>query len=556
MDLTAPVRKLRPPLVLALDLSVPVTDEPAPSPLARLTTTRGPDLREVVEAITAAADDAHIRALVVRVDAPAASWAHAEELRAAVSAFRRAGKRAVASAQTFGEAGDGTLAYYVATSFDEIHLQPTGEVGITGPAVEVPFVAGLLDKLDVTAQVDHRHEYKSASNLLTEREFTEPHREAADRIIASQHEQLVDAIALGRGLTGEEAAAVVDRGPRHAEEALRSGLVDRLTYRDETVADVKERAGDGARLVTLKAYRTVLRRRQLLAGMPPRRPTRVALIHGHGAIHVGVSRRSPMGARMGSDTVVQGFQQAITDKRVRAILFRVDSPGGSGVASDAVRRAVERAREAGKPVIVSMGSVAGSGGYWVSMDADRIIASPGTLTGSIGVVVGKLVTRGLKERLGITTDEAHRGGFALMFSTNREFTSQQWDRVQSLLDRFYDEFVGKVAQARGMSREQVHEVARGRVWTGADAAANGLVDELGGYTEAWAAVRRRLELDSRAPLTVRSLPRQSPLERLGLRQPEFEEARALIAAAGRELRAAGLRADGLAVMPDWTARLR
>lgn len=545
-------RPLRPPVVLALDLSAPVTDEPQPNPLARALSPRGPDLREVVEAVDAAADDARVRALVVRVDHPAQTWAHAEELRGAVTAFRRTGKRAVAHAQSFGEAGDGTLAYYVAVAFDEICLQPTGDVGILGPAAEVPFVADLLDKLDVTAQVDRRHEYKSAADLVTQREFTDAHREAVERIVASQHEQLLDAIAAGRGLTGEEAAAVVHRGPQDAAEALAGGLVDRLAYRDQAVTAVKEQAGADAKLLTVKAYRAVLRQRRLR----PRRRTRVALIRGSGEITVGQSRRSPAGAKMGADTVVRGFTEATRDQRVRAIVFRVDSPGGSAVASDAVWRAVERAREAGKPVIVSMGSVAGSGGYWVSMGADRILASPGTLTGSIGVVVAKFVSRDLKERLGITTDEAHRGAFALMYSPNHEFTDAQWARVRSFLDRVYDEFVDKVARGRGLSREQVHEVARGRVWTGADAAGRMLVDELGGYREAWAAARRALDLAPDAALAVRSLPRQAALERLGLRRPDFADAYALAAAAAGTLRAIRPHGDGHAAMPGWVTRLR
>lgn len=545
-------RPLRPPFVLALDLSAPVADGPEAGPLARAVSPYGPDLREVVEAVDAAADDARVHTLVARVDHPAQTWAHADELRGAVAAFRRTGKRTVAHAQSFGEAGDGTLAYYVAVAFGEIHLQPSGDVGIAGPGAEVPFVADLLDKLDVTAQVDRRHEYKSAANLVTERGFTAAHREAVERIVASQHEQLVAAIAAGRALTGEEAAAIVDRGPQHATDALASGLVDRLAYRDETVTAVKKRAHADATLMTLRAYRAVLRRRRMV----PRRRTRVALIRGHGQITGGQSRRSPTGTKMGADTVVRGFTEAIRDTRIRAIVFRVDSPGGSAVASDAVWRAVVRAREAGKPVIVSMGSVAGSGGYWVSMGADRILASPGTLTGSIGVVAGKLVVGNLKQRLGITTDEAHRGTFALMFSPNREFTAEQWAHVQSFLDGVYDEFVDKVARGRDLTRDQVHEVARGRVWTGADGAARGLVDELGGYREAWAALRRTVGLPPDAALTVRSLPRQSVLERLGLRRPDFAEARQLAAVAGDALRVVDPRGDDHAAMPDWVARLR
>jgi protease IV len=542
-------RPLRPPRVLALDLSRPVTDGPGGNPLARLSGPRRPGLRDVLEALETAATDARVRAVVARVDAPAESWAHAQELRGAVEAFRASGKAAIAHAQSFSEAGDALLAYLVASGFDEIHLQPTGEVGVTGVALVQPFVADLLDKVEVEAEFDHRHEYKAAKNLLTERAFTEAHRESHDRIVASLHEQLVDAVADGRRLPREHVAGLIDRAPLLAEEARAHGLVDRLAYRDETMEAVRERAGDHARLVPLAAYRAVVRRR----GWRPGRPT-VALVHGHGAIQVGRSRRTLLGAAMGSDTVVHGFQQAIRDDRVRAIVFRVESPGGSAVASDAVWRAVAVARRSGKPVVVSMGGVAGSGGYWVSMNADRIVAAGGTLTGSIGVVYGKFVLRGLRERLGITTDEVHRGVNALMHSSDQPFTEEQWAQVGSFLDRVYEQFVSRVAEGRGLDRDHVHEVARGRVWTGADALERGLVDELGGYREAFAAARRLARLAPGARLRVRVLPHQSLAERLGLGARSGDEARSALAGVGALVQAARGTGAGEALMPAWAER--
>lgn len=549
MALLGSGRPVRPPLVLAVDLSNPVVDEPATNPLARLRTARRPRLRELTETLVRAGDDARVRALVVRVDRPAETWAHAEEVREAVAAFRRSGKRAVAHAQSFGETGDATLAYYVATAFGEIHLQPTGEVGLTGLAAEVPFVADLLDKLDVEAEVAKRHEYKTAADRLTERQFSQAHRETVDRIVSSYHEQLVAGIAAGRDVDEERAAALVDGGPLRGPEAFDAGLVDRLAYRDETVADVKASVdGSRARLISLSAYRSARP-----SGLWPRRRTTVAVVHGQGPVHVGRSRRSVLRTTMGADTVVTGFQQALRDRRVRAILFRVDSPGGSAVASDAIWRAVVRAREAGKPVVVTMGSLAGSGGYWVSVGADRVVAAPGTLTGSIGVVSGKLVTRRLRQRLGITTDEVHRGSFALMRSHNHPFTEEHWDRLNAHLDHIYDEFVDKVASERGLPRERVDELARGRVWTGADAATHGLVDDCGGYETALAAARELVGLTPRAPLRLRELPRQSLPEKLGLRQPEPEDTRALVTAARRGLQAVGLLDTGPAAMPGWTS---
>jgi protease IV len=548
MRLLDPLRSLRTPRVLALDLSQPVTDTASDDLLARLRAQGRPSLRDVLDALEAAAADPRIEAVVAKVDAPAETWAHAQELHAAVTAFRASGKPAVAHAQSFSEAGNAVLAYLVATAFEEIHLQPTGDVGVTGVASVQPFVADLLAKLDVVPQLDHRHEYKSAKDLFTERGFTDAHREAADRIVASLHEQLVEAVATGRDVTREHAADLIDHAPHLAEDALANGLVDRLAYRDQTFAEAKRRAGEDAALVPLERYRSVVRRRQL---RHPRRPT-IALIHGHGPITVGRSRPGARGASMGADTVVAGFQQAINDPQVRAILFRVESPGGSAVASDAIWRAVARAREAGTPVVVSMGGVAGSGGYWVSMGADRIVASPGTITGSIGVVYGKLVARGLFDRVGITTDEVHRGDNALLMSTFRPFTEEQRAKNAAFLDRVYDAFVERVAAGRGLDRAHVHDVARGRVWTGADARERGLVDEMGGYREALAAARSLAGIAPDAAVKLAELPHRPLPERLGLRAAADPEARALLTGLGSLVRLLRPGSGAWVQMPAWT----
>jgi protease-4 len=255
------------------------------------------------------------------------------------------------------------------------------------------------------------------------------------------------------------------------------------------------------------------------------RPTAdgIALVHGNGQIRTGRSGRSPLGGggAMGSDTVSAALRAARRDEHVKAVVFRVDSPGGSYVASDTVWREVVLTRKV-KPVIVSMGDLAASGGYFVAVAADVIVAQPGTLTGSIGVFGGKPVLSDLLERLGINTEQVAEGANAGMFSTSRGFSPEQWARINSWLDRIYDDFVGKVAEGRNLTRDRAHELARGRVWTGADAQARGLVDELGGLEDALALARKRTGLPADAP--VRSYPRLNPLERL--RGPESSDDRA------------------------------
>jgi protease-4 len=433
--------------------------------------------------------------------------AQAQELQEAVRDLRDHGKLTVAWAETFGELGNGSAAYCLATSFEEVWLQPSGDVGFTGPATEVPFLREALDKAGVMLQVAQRHEYKNAANTFTEREFTAAHREAAERVVSSVAEQLVAMVAANRGLDPAAVRQLMDRAPLLAQEALDGGLVDHLGYRGDVYEAVRARAGADAVLRYVARYG-----RPRLAGLPARvaaAPTEtVALVHVTGPIHLGRSRHRPLGgASAGAETVTAALRSATRADDVRAVVLRVVSPGGSYVASDSIWREVAATRRAGKPVVVSMGDVAASGGYFVAMGADAIVAEPGTLTGSIGVFSGKPVVGGLADRLGIGHDAVAAGRHALMFSPLRAFTDEEWDRLNAWLDRIYDDFTAKVADGRGLSREQVHEVARGRVWTGADARERGLVDELGGLGTALALARERAGLAPSADLEARAYPR-------------------------------------------------
>lgn len=523
---------LRPPLVLALDLAEPPIDPGPTGPLERLRAGRAPVLRETLDTLEQAAEDAQVKTLVVRIDDPAHDWATAQELRDALHRFRASGKRVVAHADSLGERGDGTLAYAVAAACDEIHVQALAPIGLLGIAKQTPFLRRLLDKLDVVPQLEGRHEYKSARNLFTEEAYTDAHREADQAVVTSLSDQLVAAIAEDRGVSTEQATAWVDQGQWLAPAAKEAGLIDRCCYRDETVAALKRAAGPKAKVRTIAAYRQARRRRPRL----PRRGTRVAVIHAGGAIALGRSRQTGlMGPRLGADTLTRALRQALRDDKVEAVVLRVDSPGGSATASDAIAREVVRLQEAGKPVVVSMAGVAGSGGYWIAMDADRIVAQPGTITGSIGVVMGKLVDRKLRERLGVTYEAVTGSDNATMFSSLEPFSEAQRAANEATLDHFYDAFVDRAARARGLDRDELEGHARGRVWTGADAQARGLVDALGGYPQAYACVRQLLGLADDARLRTVTLPRTSVAERLSPQQPELTDAARSVAQAGRAL---------------------
>ncbi|MBB5132629.1 protease-4 [Thermocatellispora tengchongensis] len=498
------------PLVLELDLTEGLTEGPPSDPLSAVLSMRKTRLGDVLSGLKRARQDSRVKALIVKIGGQPLGFGMVQELRGAVARFRAAGKPAYAFAETFGEFGAGTVPYYLASVFDRIYLQPSGDVGLTGISLEQRFFGDALGKLNVEYQVGQRHEYKTAANTFTQNHMTEPHKESVTRIAESVTEQIVAGIAEGRRLEPGKVRKLVDQGPFIGPEAVEAGLVDKLAYRDEVYDEVRAEAGPEAHLQFVSRYTKSALARKL----PHPGEQTVALVHGIGMIRLGRSGRSPMGGggAMGSDTICAALRAARRDDHVKAVVFRVDSPGGSYVASDAIWREVVLMRKAGKPIIISMGDLAASGGYFVSVAADLIVAQPGTLTGSIGVLGGKPVLNGLLERLGITTEAVNQGANAGMFSTSRPFTETQWSRINAWLDRVYDDFVGKVAEGRRLDRDRAHDLARGRVWTGADAHASGLVDELGGLEDALALARKKAGLPADAP--VRTYPRMNPLERL------------------------------------------
>jgi protease-4 len=502
---------LPPGTVLELDLAQLPPEATGRNVLAQARGRRQLSMRETVELLERAATDRRVSGLLVYATFDRAGMAQIQELRDAILALRRAGKPAVAFSDTFGEVGGGNGSYYLATACDEIVLQPSGAVGFVGLAREMNFVRRALDRVGVEPLFEGRHEYKSAASQLLHTSLTEPEREQLQRILDSQFGQIVAGVVEARGLAPEAARRLADAGPLAADEARAAGLVDRLGYRDEARSRAKERVGKGASLMFLDRYARRARRRSR-----GRRPT-VAIITATGGI---VRRRAAPNPLTGVDQIqaertADAIRQAADDRKVRAIVMRVDSPGGSAVASDAIWRETVLARQAGKPLVVTMANVAGSGGYYISTAADRIIAQPGTVTGSIGVIAGKPVLARAKERIGFDVDEAHTGSNALMWSLNRAFDDSGEERFSKSLDVIYDTFVTRVSEGRSLPKERVHEVARGRVWTGEDARAVGLVDTLGGFPEALAAARELAGLDAGAPLRTKSFPKRvSPLAAL------------------------------------------
>ena len=520
-------------LLLELDLSRGVAEAPPSSPLEAARTRHVPVLRHLVEGLHQGADDPHVHGLIAHIGAVHPTLAMAGELRAAVQRFRRSGKKTVCWSESFGEMGPGNVPYFLATGFDEVWLQPSGDVGLTGVVASGMFVRDALDRAGVSPQIAQRHEYKTAADMFLRTHMTDAHREMAERLTESSMEAIVQGVVEGRGLSPEAVRAAVERAPLHADEALEAGLVDRLGYRDEVFAAVRADLPP----VTL---RYVERYRKKPGSNPAQRLQRhrpaVAVIQAAGPIHLGRSRgASPLsGPSIGSDGLGASLRAAREDDDVRAVVLRVDSPGGSYVASDALRREVLRLRESGRTVVASMGSVAASGGYYITMPADAVLASAGTITGSIGVLAGKQVIRDALERFGVRIESVSVGRQAEMFSTQREFTDDEWRRLEAWLDRVYADFTGKAAHDRRMDVERLRELAKGRVWTGADAREHGLVDELGGLDEAIDLACDRAGL-RRKDVELRTLPKSPLLQRLRPAQSSESPAAAAVGGDGGSL---------------------
>jgi protease-4 len=487
--------------VLELDLRVAPPETSSLDPLTIITGGGRPlVLREAVSALHRAADDSRVAGLIARVELPAAAAGPVQELREAVAAFT-AVKPSLAWAETY----PGTLSYYLASAFGEVWMQPAGSVGLIGFATNAMFLRDALDKAGIEAQFVARGEYKSAINLFTQDHYTDAHREADTRLLESLRAQVWQAVADSRNIGQDALDGLADHAPLLRDTAVESGLIDRVGFRDEAYARIAELVGakgispesgdadgdDGPPRLYLSRYARATGpggpARPSIPGRGPKSTIAVVTVAGSIVSGRGGSRLPFGSSNAGADTIAAGLREAAHDDSVSAIVLRVDSPGGSVSASETIWREVKKARERGKPVVASMGAVAASGGYYVSMGTDAIVANPGTITGSIGVLTGKLVARDLKDRLGVGSDAVRTNANADAWSVNAPFTPEQHAQVEAEADLVYDDFVQRVAQGRHLSVEAVEAVARGRIWTGADALDHGLVDELGGLR---AAVRR------------------------------------------------------------------
>jgi len=449
-----------------------------------------PTLRSTINMIHRAKADERVKGLVILPDAGVGLWAQLQDVRGALLDFKKSGKPITA----YMESGS-TQDYYLASAADRIALMPAGTLDLTGLTTYEMFFRGALDKLGVYPDMLHIGEYKTYSNTFTEKGFTSAHREMTKSLNKDFYDEVVRAIAEGRKRTEAEVRQAIDEGPYLAEAAKRAGLVDSLAYDDQldTEASLK-----GTRRMDGEAYARVSSQVPGLGSGP-----RVALLYAVGTISSGKSSFDGFGGSVvGSDTFSQWVKRVRLDPDIRAVIVRIDSPGGSAIASDVIWRELSLVRAANKPLIVSMGDVAASGGYYIAAPADAIVAEPGTITGSIGVVTGKFVLKEMFDKLGIATDQVSDGRMAQLESPFKPFSKEERAKMDEQMQVTYDQFIARVAEGRHTTAAKIDAIGKGRVWTGRQARDIGLVDEIGGLDTALQLAKVKAHIDPKSSVQL------------------------------------------------------
>lgn len=494
--------------VLVLSISGELPDHAPEQPLARAFGVSQPQsFTSLLTQIRKAKVDSRVGAVLLDISFPGIGWGKADELRDAIADLRTSGKPVYA----YMEIGS-NMEYYIATSAEKIFLPPSGDIYINGLAAEAMFYKGSLDKLGVEVDaIQIGPKYKSAPDRYTKKEMGDGQREVTNALLDEFFGRFTNAIATARKKTPEDVKALIDTAPFNATQAKANGLIDDAFYRDQIDAELKARLGyrDGDKLRTISGnkYREIPS-----DSLGLNNGEKVAVIYASGAINSGSSGSGPLSGEMvGSDTVVAAVNDAAADNSIKAIVLRVDSGGGSALASDLMWHALENAK-AKKPVVVSMGDVAASGGYYIAANANKIVAEPSTITGSIGIFVFKPNIKGFYDWIGVSNEYTMRGKNAGIFRATEKWTAEERAKMESQISGvYYDSFIPKVATGRNMTAEQANTLGQGRVWTGTQAKANGLIDEFGGLEKAIEIAKQLAELPTDKDVKRIVLPAPKPL---------------------------------------------
>jgi protease-4 len=530
--------------VLAISLDGPMVEVAADDPLAEAFGTKPLSLRDLRDGLVRAANDDRIEGVRLTLRAFGANLAQVQELRMLLGEISAAGKWTAIYMDTAGEFSPGNIAYYLASACDEISMLGMGDVNLIGLSARPMFLRGTFDKLGISVEFPGRGDYKTARYTYTKREMTDAHREMTEWLLDSYMAQLIDGIATGRGLDPAEVRQLIDRGPFLAQEAVDATLVDHL----EDWTAFRERLDGDLEAISLGRY--------LGSGRPDDSGATVAVVTGVGAIMRGPSGKSlnPLlgGDIMGSETLGQAWRDVRRTPGVKAAVFRVDSPGGSAVASEVIRQEMIRTAEE-IPVVVSMSGTAASGGYWISCGAQRIVADPGTLTASIGVFAGHINMAGFySDKLGITHGRVDRGKHANIYGDLENWNDSHRQEIAKSLDRIYEAFLERAAAARGMTVDEVDAIARGRVFTGEQALERGLVDRLGGFDAALEEARELAGLSPDASVRLVDFPRQVPFWQQLIQRQEERDVHAAVEEVRQTIYTGRAQLPGAVWMPPIT----
>ena len=460
-------------------------------------------MSEIEKTLKVAKRDREIVGALIRIGGSRYGVGRLQEMRDAILDFKKSGKKVIGY-MTNCSTGN----YLLASVCDRIVLHPSGEVRLIGVRSEISFYKGVLDKFGIRADLEHIGEYKSASDLFTREEMSEAHREVQNAILDDLYDQLTQLIAEKRSWTQDNVKRLIDQGPFTAKQALAQGIVDQLAYRDQLKSIAEDLTSKDCRLVKADQYLGIIEHEHDWEVPLPK----IAIIEAEGMMMTGESFTDPFtGAKtMGSTTITRAIRNVRKDSSVKAVVLRIDSGGGLVVAADTIWRELMRLRSV-KPLIVSMGDVAGSGGYYIAAPADTIVAEPGTITGSIGVVSGKYSFKGLYDKIGLHKEILKRGKHADFYTDYGDYPTEEREIIRAQIKEIYEDFIGKVSEGRGMTKEAVDEIGRGRIWTGKQAKEIGLVDELGGLNLALSIAREKAGLARRKVQLIR-LPRQGAWE--------------------------------------------
>jgi len=470
-----------------------------------------------------AASDTRVKALVLEPRGLDAGWAKLEELRAQITEFKKSGKPVYAYLRNAG-----TAEYYLATAADKIYMAPEDELDVKGLRAELLFLKGTLDKLGVSMEFEHVGKYKDAPDTFTKTSPSPETLEVTNQILDQYYGNIVQVIAEGRKLPPGAVRGVIDQGPFIGKSALDSGLVDALIFEDDMMGQLNTQLKTDLKKIGARSY-------SKSAGADPAGRSRIAFVTGDGEITRGDPGGDVSDTGITAFSMVKVLQQVTDDSSIKGVIVRIDSPGGDGIASDDILHQMKLLSKK-KPLLISMSDLAASGGYFIAMTGDPVLAYSNTLTGSIGVFFGKVDLHGLYDKIGLKKELLTRGRFSAIDSENKPLTPEERDKVQKEIQVFYSGFVQRVADARKRPYDQVEPLAQGRVWLGTQAKMNGLVDEIGGLDRAVEMIKQRTNIPASEQVTLVTYPpRRTLLELLLKSSGDTSELESKIQAAAGHL---------------------